>query len=86
MLDTLLCESNNYALNYCSVGDGKTISSVEVATRHSGSTCNYYSGSGESYTGSPGVYGYTDNAIWVKRGCRATFEICSGTYSGPRGS
>ena len=86
VLDTLLCESNGHIYDTCPIDYGQTITSVEVATRHSSASCNYNSGAPGSYTGSDGAYGYTNTVVWVDNGCRATFTICSGTYiySGPR--
>jgi len=58
------CSSHGYAYAECPVSGAKTIHSVSVKTRHSGSACTL----GQSF-------GITGTKIWVNHGCRADFNV-----------
>ena len=76
-LTTIECASWNYVYAECSINETRTIISATVSTKHSSSACDFYDGTlPEDYDG-PGKYGFTNNVLWVHKGCRAEFEICS---------
>ncbi len=58
---TIRCESNNNARNYCPVD---TRGGVRLYRQISGSACTQGS-----------TWGYDNNRIWVDRGCRADFQV-----------
>jgi DUF3011 family protein len=60
---TIRCESNNNARNYCPVD---TRGGVRLARQVSGSACTQGS-----------TWGYDTRGVWVDRGCRAEFEVSS---------
>lgn len=60
---TIRCESNNNARNYCTVN---TRGGVRLSRQISGSACTQGS-----------TWGYDGSRIWVDNGCRAEFQISS---------
>ncbi len=60
---TIRCESNNNARNYCPVD---TRGGVRLSRQISGSACTQGS-----------TWGYDNNRIWVDNGCRADFQVSS---------
>ncbi|XP_023931597.1 lectin ADEL, partial [Lingula anatina] len=56
------CSSHNYKYFECPV-DG-VITSINVAKKHSRSSCDYNKS-----------FGFLGNKIWVNKGCRATFTV-----------
>ena len=78
MLKRVTCNSNGYAYNECTLGGPSTILSVSKAKQLSSSSCNYFAGPVEDYTGGSGAYGYNNRFLWVHKGCRAEFDICAG--------
>jgi Protein of unknown function (DUF3011) len=63
---TIRCESNNNARNYCPVD---TRGGVRLSRQISGSACAQGS-----------TWGYDNNRIWVDNGCRADFEVLPVNY------
>jgi DUF3011 family protein/DnaJ-like protein len=63
---TIRCESNNNARNYCPVD---TRGGVRLSRQISGSACIQGS-----------TWGYDDDRIWVNNGCRADFEVLPVSY------
>jgi hypothetical protein len=60
-MQTIRCESNNNARNYC---PADTRGGVRMSRQISGSACTQGS-----------TWGYESNQIWVDRGCRAEFQV-----------
>ena len=66
-LQTIRCESDNNARNYCPVD---TRGGVRLIRQISGSACSQGS-----------TWGYDSDTIWVDKGCRAEFEVLPVSYA-----
>ena len=72
---SVLCESPNYGYQECNVGTGdKAILSITVAD--TGADCKRYDGNYEDYFGEDGIYGVSNNKLWVHNGCSSNFDVC----------
>ena len=70
------CFSSDNAFNKCELGDEITIRNVTILFRVSDAECTHFDGIPDNYNGIGGVYGYSNNVLWVDHGCRAYFKFC----------
>ena len=76
---TVTCKSSDQEIS-CRVdgiGDNDTIRRVALDKVMSDVACMYSPDSDlKGKKGDPGLYGWTDQCVWVARGCSARFRVC----------
>ena len=67
------CESENYQYKTCPINESRIIVSAKVIDKRSQSACK---GPLLQNSTETGMFGFSDNTLWVDGGCYAKFEIC----------
>ena len=75
ILKTVLCESINDAQRQCEIAEASRIVSVSISIQYSQTHC-YKTKGGFLWGHHRANYGFSENIMWVKDGCRALFFVC----------
>ena len=76
---TIKCKSWSQKLRQCPTNIPSPIIQVSIISEYAKSRgCEYYPGPMplDYPKGEPGIYGFTDEMIWVEGSCKANFEVC----------